>query len=55
MGSSGAWKWKRAEPVAPPFVLLVDSLLLLFQIGLGEMAGFVAIPAPKYWISLSYR
>jgi hypothetical protein len=31
---------KKAEPVAPPFVLLSGCLFLLFQIEWGEMAGF---------------
>jgi hypothetical protein len=32
---------KKAEPVAPPFVLLPGCLFLLFQIEWGEMAGFL--------------
>jgi hypothetical protein len=55
MGSSGAWKWKRAEPVAPPFVLLVDSLLLLFQIEWHELAGFFAVVKRKYRDRLEWK
>jgi hypothetical protein len=39
---------ERAEPLAPPFALLIDSLLLLFQIVWDEMAGFCWVLAPKY-------
>jgi hypothetical protein len=31
-GCSGLLEIERAEPLAPPFALLIDSLLLLFQI-----------------------
>jgi hypothetical protein len=55
MGSSGAWKWKRAEPVAPPFVLLVDSLLLLFQIEWHELAGFCAAVKRRYRDRLEWK
>jgi hypothetical protein len=34
--------------VAPPFVQLVDSLLLLFQIGWDEVAGFRVVAARRY-------
>jgi hypothetical protein len=34
--------------VAPPFVLLIDSLLLLFQIAWHELAGFCVVAARRY-------
>jgi hypothetical protein len=40
--------WKRAEPVAPPFVLRFDSLPLLFQVGWDDLAGFCRAIARRY-------